>query len=202
MSTSLDESSSKNPIRLLVVTGDKLKLLEAVERVVKSSEGQIEVPAILAFTEAKSVLNLAHSCAQETLCIDQASCESPETTEELLVYMYGRYQSDYIVSLLGAQVFGPITRKLMMQKLVASHQSLLPAFPGQEPLQAALKEGVCVSGATCYRLGAPDRSMRYLAQEALRLEAYSTLEDAQAAMCAAEAEVLEQGLLRLCGLTN
>jgi folate-dependent phosphoribosylglycinamide formyltransferase PurN len=100
--------------------------------------------------------------------------------------------ADYLV-ILDDMDLTLLTRQLLQRytgKILIVHASLLPAFPGPAPIQAALRSGVCITGCTVSfaapsaALGAKSCHGPMILQEATKVHANDTVASLRARLVA------------------
>jgi phosphoribosylglycinamide formyltransferase 1 len=87
-----------------------------------------------------------------------------------------RYSPEWVVSVGFMRILGPQFLAAFPQKVLNTHPSLLPSFPGARPVADAVEYGVKITGCTVHVIDAGIDSGPVVAQRPLAVESDDTAE--------------------------
>jgi phosphoribosylaminoimidazolecarboxamide formyltransferase / IMP cyclohydrolase len=94
----------------------------------------------------------------------------PDGRDELLAAALGAAHPDIVVLAGYMRIIGPEVLGAFRGRIVNTHPSLLPAFPGAHPVRDALAHGVAVTGATVHLVDETLDGGPIVAQEAIAVQ--------------------------------
>jgi formyltetrahydrofolate-dependent phosphoribosylglycinamide formyltransferase len=104
-----------------------------------------------------------------TFVIDLAEHPDRASWDAALTEAVAAHQPDLIVTAGFMKILGPAFLDRFGGRILNSHPALLPAFPGQHPVAAALAHGVRVTGATLHLVDSGVDTGPILAQRAVEV---------------------------------
>lgn len=124
---------------------------------------------------------LALSRAKEhqipSFCLPYEKGSDREEWDAQLTNLVASHQPDLVVSAGFMRLFGKHFLAQFQGKIINSHPSLLPAFPGIHAPRDALAAGVKISGATVFLVDEGMDTGKILAQAAVEVSEFDTIEE-------------------------
>lgn len=135
------------------------------------------------------------------LCISPKCYSSKISYEQALLEQLNRESIDFILLAGYMRLIGPTLLHAYPRRIINIHPSLLPAFPGKDAVDQAVKAGVKVTGLTIHYVDEGMDTGQIIAQKAIEIESGDTRESIQKRIQLAEHQVypaVVQQLLHDC----
>lgn len=135
------------------------------------------------------------------LCVSPKCYSSKISYEQALLEQLNRESIDFILLAGYMRLIGPTLLQAYPRRIINIHPSLLPAFPGKDAVDQAVKAGVKVTGLTIHYVDEGLDTGQIIAQKAVEIETGDTRESIQKRIQLAEHQVypaVVQQLLHDC----
>lgn len=135
------------------------------------------------------------------LCVSPKCYSSKISYEQALLEQLNRESIDFILLAGYMRLIGPTLLQAYPRRIINIHPSLLPAFPGKDAVDQAVKAGVKVTGLTIHYVDEGLDTGQIIAQRAVEIETGDTRESIQKSIQLAEHQVypaVVQQLLHDC----
>lgn len=135
------------------------------------------------------------------LCVSPKCYSSKISYEQALLEQLNRENIDFILLAGYMRLIGPTLLQAYPRRIINIHPSLLPAFPGKDAVDQAVKAGVKVTGLTIHYVDEGLDTGQIIAQRAVEIETGDTRESIQKRIQLAEHQVypaVVQQLLHDC----
>lgn len=135
------------------------------------------------------------------LCVSPKCYSSKISYEQALLEQLNRENIDFILLAGYMRLIGPTLLQAYPRRIINIHPSLLPAFPGKDAVDQAVKAGVKVTGLTIHYVDEGLDTGPIIAQRAVEIETGDTRESIQKRIQLAEHQVypaVVQQLLHDC----
>lgn len=135
------------------------------------------------------------------LCVSPKCYSSKISYEQALLEQLNRESIDFILLAGYMRLIGPPLLQAYPRRIINIHPSLLPAFPGKDAVDQAVKAGVKVTGLTIHYVDEGLDTGPIIAQRAVEIETGDTRESIQKRIQLAEHQVypaVVQQLLHDC----
>lgn len=147
------------------------------------------------------VLKRASSERIPFLCVSPKCYSSKISYEQALLEQLNRESIEFILLAGYMRLIGPTLLQAYPRRIINIHPSLLPAFPGKDAVDQAVKAGVKVTGLTIHYVDEGLDTGQIIAQRAVEIETGDTRESIQKRIQLAEHQVypaVVQQLLHDC----
>lgn len=135
------------------------------------------------------------------LCVSPKCYSSKISYEQALLEQLNRESIEFILLAGYMRLIGPTLLQAYPRRIINIHPSLLPAFPGKDAVDQAVKAGVKVTGLTIHYVDEGLDTGQIIAQRAVEIETGDTRESIQKRIQLAEHQVypaVVQQLLHDC----
>ncbi len=129
-------------------SGTNLQALLDCEKGGKLAPGEIVL--VISNRPGVGALGRARSAGKPTLVIDHKSFPDRESFERAVLTELHEHRVDVVILAGFMRVLSSVFLEAFPLKVVNTHPSLLPAFPGMHGARQALEHGVKVSGCTVH----------------------------------------------------
>lgn len=157
-----------------------------------------EVVAIGSDREHAVGLGLADEFDIDSFTISPTDYRDRPEWDAALAERICQYSPDWVVSAGFMRILGAKTLGMFHERIVNSHPSLLPAFPGARAVSDALSYGVKVTGSTIHLVDEGVDTGPILSQTAVAVEPDDSVESLHERIKVVEREHLVDVLTKLC----
>lgn len=140
---------AQRPARLVVLISGGGSNLVALAQACTDPHFGAEVVGVVADRQAAG-LQWARDKGIPTACLPLEDFPNRESWDEKLAQTVVDFQADLVVSAGFLKILGPRFLAAFPNRVVNTHNSLLPAFPGIHGPRDALRSGVKLAGATLF----------------------------------------------------
>jgi formyltetrahydrofolate-dependent phosphoribosylglycinamide formyltransferase len=183
------------PARLLVLASGAGSTLQAILDAAADPGFGATVVAVGSDVPGCGAMTRAEGAGVETFAVALRDYSTREAWNEALGAVISGYRPDLVVCAGFMRVLGPSI--VARFKILNTHPSLLPAFPGAHAVRDALAYGVKVSGVTVHWVDEGLDSGPILAQAAVPVEAGDDEESLRARIQAVEKPLYVQTISQL-----
>jgi len=164
------------PLRLVVLVSGAGTLLQALLDAGAAGELAADIVAVGSDRAVAQGLVRARDAGIETFVHPLRKGDDRAAWDAGLAKAVARFDPDLVVSAGFMKLFGPAFLDRFAGRMVNTHPSLLPSFPGMHPVADALEHGVKVTGATLFAVDEGVDTGRIIAQEAVSVLPGDTVE--------------------------
>lgn len=158
------------PRRAVILLSGVGSIAAAVVEAQRDPVYGLEVVAVGADTPGAPGLAAARERGVETFHVAPADFPDRGAWDVALAERVGRLAPDLVLCAGFMRILGPAFLAAYEGRIVNTHPSLLPAFPGAHAVRDALRYGVKVTGCTVHLVDAGIDTGPVLAQEAVEVE--------------------------------
>lgn len=163
------------PTRVVVLVSGTGTLLQALLDAA-ACDYPARVVAVGADRDGTGGLRRAKDSGLPTFVVELAQHPDRASWDAALTEAVAAHQPDLVVTAGFMKLLGPAFLNRFAGRIVNTHPTLLPAFPGPHPVADALAHGVRVTGATVHLVDAGVDTGPILAQRAIEVLADDTEE--------------------------
>lgn len=184
--------------RLVILLSGAGTLARSV--LIAAQEGRLsaEVVAIGSDREQAPGLGLAGEFNTDAFTVSPMDYPQRSDWDSALAQRVAQYSPDWVVSAGFMRILGAETLSRFNDRIVNSHPSLLPAFPGVRAVSDALSYGVKVTGSTIHLVDEGVDTGPILSQTAVTVEPDDSVESLHGRIKVVEREHLVDVLAKLC----
>ena len=191
------------PARILILASGSGTTLQAVLDAVGS--GLIDADVVAAGTDVATCRAMARAEAAgiETFAVELASFDSREAWNDALAERIAGYEPDLVVLAGFMRILAPSV--VGRFRIVNTHPSLLPAYPGGHAIADALADGATSTGVTVHWVDEGVDTGPVIAQVEVAIEPGDDEDSLRARVQAAEKPLYVQAIRDICqtaGLEN
>lgn len=143
-------------------------------------------------------LSRAERVGIPTFVVNPKTSSSRIEWDQALAERLSDYQPDWVVSAGFMRILGPQVLRKFSNRIINTHPSLLPAFPGAHAVDDALAHGVKVTGCTIHLVDSGVDTGPILAQIAVPIESKDDAESLHERIKQTERTLLVSTLNQLC----
>lgn len=129
-------------------SGTNLQALLDAERAGRLAPAEIAV--VVSNRPGVMALSRAQAAGKPAVCVDHRAHAGREAFEDALLAALRAHAVEAVVLAGFMRILGPRFLSAFPQRIVNTHPSLLPAFPGVDAVPQALAHGVKVTGCTVH----------------------------------------------------
>lgn len=143
-------------------------------------------------------LERAERAGISTFVVNPLKSSSRVEWDQALAERLMDYQPDWVVSAGFMRILGPQVLRKLTNRIVNTHPSLLPSFPGAHAIDDALAHGVKITGCTIHLVDSGVDTGPILAQAAVPVEPGDTADSLHERVKQVERSLLLNTVNRLC----
>lgn len=185
------------PAAIVVLVSGSGTNLQALIEACRDPAYGARVVAVGADRDGIEALARAERAGIPTFVLKVADFETREEWDAAMAGAVAAWDPDLIVSAGFMKLAGPTFLALYGGKYVNSHPALLPAFPGMHGAEEALTYGVKITGATLFVVDPGVDTGPIIAQTAVPVEDYDTVETLHERIKVAERTMLVETIGRM-----
>lgn len=155
--------------RVVVLASGSGTLLQALLDASSATDLAADVVAVGSDVDGAAALTRAAAAGVATFVCRPADYPDRVTWDAVLLGALRSWQPDLVVSAGFMRILGPDVVDAFPGRIINTHPSLLPAFPGAHPVRDAMVHGVKVTGCTVHLVDKGVDTGPILAQRAVEV---------------------------------
>lgn len=157
-------------IKLAIFASGSGSNYQAIEQAIQAGKLKAEIALLVCDQSKAKVIEKAQQNNLPTFVFKAADYQGKVAFEQEIVAELEAYAVDWVILAGYMRLIGSTLLSRYQGRIINSHPSLLPAFPGLDAIGQALQAGVKVSGVTIHYVDSGMDTGEIIVQEAVNVE--------------------------------